>query len=158
MKTASIARIKQELNNLSQKQLIDLCIRLIKYKKENKELTGYLLFDAVDEDEFIEGVKAEIEIQFAEINQNKMYFTRKSLRKILRITNKYIKYSGRKTTEIELLLFFCRKLKNSGIAYKSVDSLNNLYLNQLKKIKKTISLLHEDLQYDYQLEIDKLKV
>lgn len=158
MKTASIARIKQELNNLSQKQLIDLCIRLIKYKKENKELTGYLLFDAVDENEFIEGVKAEIEIQFAEINQNKMYFARKSLRKILRITNKYIKYSGQKTTEIELLLFFCTKLKNSGIAYKSVDSLNNLYLNQLKKIKKTISLLHEDLQYDYQLEIDRLKV
>ncbi len=156
MKTPSLNLIRQELGNLSQKQLLDTCLRLAKYKKENKELLGYLLFDAIDEAAFIKAVKAEIEMHFDDINRSNMFFVRKSLRKIVRTTNKYIKYSGQKTTEVELLIFFCAKLKDSKIDFRSVNSLNNLYFNQLKKIRKTVSTLHEDLQFDYQLDVEKL--
>jgi len=44
-----IAEIKKELQHLDNTQLTELCLRLVRYKKENKELTGYLLFDADNE-------------------------------------------------------------------------------------------------------------
>ncbi|MBK6965826.1 MAG: hypothetical protein IPH20_18345 [Bacteroidales bacterium] len=156
MKPASLSLLKQELENLSAKEVQELCLKLAKYKKDNKELLSYLIFDAGDEAEYIKNVKAEIELQFSEINTTHLYFVRKSIRKILRTTNKYIRYSGQKHTEAELLLFFCSKLKDSGIPFQSVSSLSNLYLSQLQKIRKAVSLLHEDLQYDYGREIERL--
>ena len=35
--------------------------------------------------------------------------------------------------------------------------LRNLYERQLSGIEKAVSTLHEDLQYDFQLEIDRLR-
>ena len=116
MKAATVHEIKDELSHLSAPRLIALCLRLARFKKENKELLSYLLFEAYDEQRYIESVKAAIDVNFAEIPRgNNLYFIKKSLRKILRITNKYIRYTGSKTTEIQLLLYYCSKLKESGI-------------------------------------------
>ena len=156
MKPASISALRKELDLLPPKELAYLCLRLAKYSKENKELLSYLIFDAGDEEGFIQGVKAQIKAQFEEVNTSSMFYVRKSVRKILRITNKYIRYSGQKQTEVELLLFFCQTLNTSGINYQRVTSLNNLYQNQVLKIKKALATLHEDLQFDYQKEIEKL--
>ena len=46
MDTASISVVKKELKNLDNEKLIELCLRLAKHKKENKELLSYLLFEA----------------------------------------------------------------------------------------------------------------
>ena len=128
---------------LPTKELAQLCLRLAKYSKDNKELLSYLIFDAGDEEGFIQSVKVQLKAQFEEINTSNMFYVRKSVRKILKITNKYIRYSGHKQTEVELLLFFCQ-------------TLNNLYQNQVIKVKKAVATLHEDLQFDYQKEIEKL--
>jgi len=149
MKVASINDLKRELGNLPQDTLVEICVRLAKFKKENKELMNYLLFESHDEQGYIEVVKREISEQFTEINQTNLYFAKKSIRKILRTTGKYIKYTASKEMEIELLLHFCNTLKASGIPFHKSTALNNLYLAQLKKISKTIDTLHEDLQYDY---------
>ena len=157
MRPASLNELKQELKSLSQNDLLEICLRLTKYKKENKELLTYLLFEKGNEAGYIKAIKLEMEEQFGEINKINMYFIKKSIRKILRSTNKYIKYSGSKETEVELLLYFCKVFKESGIRIRSSTTLTNLYENQLRKITKTISGLHEDLQYDYGVEVGKLK-
>ena len=156
MKPASISTLRKELDRLPPKELAQLCLRLVKYNKENKELLSYLIFDAENEEGFIEGVKAQIIAQFKEINTSSMFYVRKSIRKILKITNKYVRYSGQKQTEVELLIFFCHTMKTSGIKYQRVTSMNNLYQNQVMKIRKAVATLHEDLQFDYQKEIEKL--
>jgi len=156
MKAASISDIKQELTNLQPAKLLELCLRLAKYKKDNKELLNYLLFEANDEQTYISNVKMEIEEAFAEINQSNLYFAKKSLRKILRNTAKHIRYTASKQAEVELLLYFCQTLKHSGIPLKNSTVLNNLYQFQLKKVAKVIATLHEDLQYDYLKELNKL--
>ncbi|MFA5973455.1 MAG: hypothetical protein WC780_13980 [Lentimicrobiaceae bacterium] len=153
MKAFSISTLKKELNTLPPVDVVDICLKLVKYKKENKELLSYLLFDANNELEYIRNIKEEIDLQFAEINLSHLYFAKKSLRKILKITNKYIRYSGHKQTEVELLIHFCTKFKKSGISIKSSNSLSNLYVNQVRKIHTAISTLHEDLQHDYLMEI-----
>jgi hypothetical protein len=157
MKAATVHEIKQELSNIKQSELTALCLRLAKFKKENKELLTYLLFEAHDEKEFITGVKKEIDELFAEINQSQLYFAKKSLRKIVRIINKYCRYSDSKETEVELHLHFCIVLKGSSIPIKQNTVISNLYQSELKKINAVIKTLHEDLQYDYLKELDLLK-
>ena len=156
MKTATIQELKQELHGIAAGRLMELCLRLAKFKKENKELLSYLLFEAFDEQAYIENIKAEMMEQFGEINTSSIYFVKKSLRKILRILNKYIRYTGSAETEVKLLLFFCVTLKESGIAIEKNPVIKNMYQNQLKKITKAIAGMHEDLQYEYTRELDEL--
>ena len=54
MKTASISELKQELQYRSEKEIMELCLRLARFKKENKELLTYLLFEAQDEEAYLE--------------------------------------------------------------------------------------------------------
>ena len=156
MKAATIHELKLELSNLPAEQLADLCIRLAKFKKENKELLTYLLFEAFDEQAYIENIKTEVEAQFQDMNTSNLYFVKKSLRKILRSITKYIRYTGSPETEVKLLLFFCSSLKNSGIPIEKNPVIKNMYLAQLKKTAKTIAGMHEDLQYEYVREMEKL--
>ena len=156
MKPASISEIKQELTNTSPKELLELCLRVIKYKKENKELINYLLFEAHDIAGYIQNIKNEIDEQFLQINFSNLYYVKKSLRKILRTTNKYIKYTASKEAEVELLLYFCEKIKLSGIRINKSAALANLYNNQIKKIKAVVETLHEDLQHDHNKLIEHL--
>jgi len=149
MKAASVTELKEELKTLKPAQLMELCLRLARFKKENKELLTYLLFEAHHEEEYIESIKKEIEELFSEINLSHLYFAKKSLRKIVRVINKYSRYSGIKQTEIELRLYFCVTLKNSEIPVQRNAVINNLYQFQLKKIDTLLETLHEDLQYDY---------
>lgn len=153
MKAATIHEIKQELTQLKVTELVELCLRLGKFKKENKELLTYLLFEANDQDAFVAGIKTEIDGHFADINQSNLYFAKKSLRKIVRIINKFCRYSGVKEVEIELRLYFCRALKDSGIPITKNPVINNLYFTQINKTRTLIDTLHEDLQYDFLKEL-----
>lgn len=157
MKAASIHELKEELKHVPPSQLLALCLRMARFKKENKELLTYLLFESGDEQGYVESVKSFIDGQFAEIEAgNNLYFIKKSVRKILRGTNKYIRYSGDKITEISLVIYFCQKLKRSGIPMEKSVAMMKLYEAQLKKLGKLLPALHEDLQYDFEKEIAQL--
>jgi hypothetical protein len=158
MKAASVAEIKKDLSALSHKEVIDLCLRLARFKKENKELLTYLLYESSDEDGYITSVKEEVDNMFAEINYTNMYFAKKSFRKILRIINKYIRYTDVKNTEIELLIYYCKKLKTCKLDIRKSNQMVNLFERQVEKVKKTVKTLHEDLQYDYQQALEELKL
>jgi len=156
MKTATVQELKQELKSVTPGKLLELCLRLAKFKKENKELLTYLLFESHDEEAYINSVQLLIDEGFTELPKANLYLTKKSLRKILRISNKYIRYTGSKQVEVALLIYFCKKLKGSGIPIHKSNVLTNLYEQQLKKINAALQELHEDLQHDYQQELDGL--
>jgi len=157
MKAASLKEIKTELNHRSTQELLELCLRLSKFKKENKELLTYLLFESEDEQSFIQSIKAKIDADFEAINTKTFFYIKKSVRKILRELKKFLRYSQNKETEVELLLYFCEKLKEFKPSIKRNTTLTNLYNRQLEFISKKIKTLHEDLQYDYELELENLK-
>ncbi len=156
MKPVTIKKIKDELHYKSSQELIELCLKLSKFKKENKELLSYLLFDVGDEATYIYNVNEYSTLLFGDINTKSFFYIRKSVRKILKLTKKYIRYSKKKETEVELLLHFCKELKKVSPSISKSPRLLNVYNRQLILIKKAIATLHEDLQYDYQLEFDKL--
>ena len=156
MKAATATEIKRELKELEPEALQNLCLRLSRFKKENKELLTYLLFEAADEESFILSVKDEVDELFQEINTSSYYFIKKSVRKILRIIKKYARYSPHKTTEVELLIHFCRSLKAMKPSMEANQQLKNIYIKQIQTIRKLVKSLDEDLQYDYGLELENL--
>ena len=99
----------------------------------------------------------EINWQLADYAQvHTLYFAKKTIRKILRIANKHIRYTADRQVEAELLLHFCRALNGSRIAFRKSNALLNLYRAQLKKIRTAIATMHEDLQYDYTRQVAEL--
>ena len=131
-------------------------MRLAKFKLENKELLSYILYHSTDEDGFIKEVKAEIVEEFQNINTASYYYIKKSVRKILRSIKKYIRYSKLKQTEVEILICFCLELKGMRPSMTRSIPLSNLYDRQVLALKKALSTLHEDLQFDYESDIENL--
>ena len=157
MKIESIVTIKKELNHLPKEELLELCLRLGKFKKENKALLTYLLFEAHDEDGYIASVKSTLDELFDGINTDSYFYMKKTIRKILRQIRIYSRYSLKKTTEIELLLYFCERLNELKPSIRRNRVLGNLYERQIISLKKKIGVLHEDLQYDYNLQLENLQ-
>lgn len=90
------------------------------------------------------------------MNRDTLYLAKKSLRKILRITAKYVRYTGSKEAEVELLIHFIENIHKSNIPYRSGAVISNLYDTQIKKLTKLIALLDEDLQHDWVIELDRV--
>lgn len=157
MKSASSNELKAALHNLSQKELMQICMRMSKYKKENKELLSYLLYDAEDEQQYIENIKAEIDAYFDTLLVLTFSNLLKKLRKIVRIAGKYIKFSGSKHVEVAALIHICHKLK-PYTTKNSSTALLNLYNRQLIKIDKALLKLDEDLQYDFKKDIETIQI
>jgi hypothetical protein len=156
MKAATLNELKKELQGLSSKELVEICIRLAKYKKESKELLTYLIFEAGNEADYIAAIKADVDEQFELLNTSNLYVAKKGLQKIVRSVTRYVKYSGIKQTEIEVLMYFCSKMKAADIKISHSTVIENLYYRQLTKVEKALKTLHEDLQFDYQQELQGL--
>lgn len=157
MKSATVNELRKELKDADPDVVRDLCLKLIKYKKENKELATYALFEAHDEHAYIKNTTGEIEELFTEIPRGgNTYYIKKTLRKILRFANRQIKYSGNKVSELEIRIFFCEQMNNARVPKHTGTVLGNLYDQQIKKITSILNGLEEDLQADYQAQVERI--
>jgi len=145
------------LSGLSVHELTDICLRLAKYKKENKELLTYLLFDADNPMQYAEEVKNFL-IEDFKTMQKHYYYSTKSMRKIIRLINRYAKYTGSKQVETELALWFCINFLKYADLRTSHKPLQGLLTRQFEKIIKLLPKLHEDLQFDYQKEFESVVI
>jgi hypothetical protein len=157
MKIASLAEIKKELSHLSEIELKNLIIDLSKFSTENKSYLFFKLYGRDNPGLYVEMVQEELEIEFVKANTRHYHFAKKSIQAIRRKLNKYLKLSKDKTAQIELILFFCEKMRLYGFMEFNHPVINNLYTLQISKVEKLISGLHEDLQYDYEFQIEELK-
>lgn len=155
IKQYGLQEIKKELQQLDDKQAAALCLRMARYKKENKELLAYLLFDADDELAFAESFKQDIGLMMSQV-PSLSYQAAKVLRKILKQVNKYIKFTGSKQVEVELIMSFCHSYLEYIDKKTSYKPLRLIFTKQIEKMKKAIVKLHEDLQFDYNREFDEL--
>src|ERR1700761_2287199 len=140
--TYGLQDIKKELQHLSGLQIADLCLRLARHKKENKELLAYLLFETDNTAAFIEKVKAEAGFMFSQLPV-RSYEAAKYLRKILRLLGKYIKFIALKEAEIELLINFCSNYVQYADRRTSYKPLRLILVRQVEKIRTAIDKLHE---------------
>lgn len=154
--TASVKVIKEELTTLTNKELVAVIGSLIKFKKENKELITYLLFDSKDEIGFINGVKKEVEAELEIVNRFNARNFIKHIRKVLRNLKKAIRFSGKAETEVQLLLHFLNVLQEKNLPFYRFKALTTIWDRTVYTIDKSIMLLHEDLRHDYGEELKTL--
>lgn len=157
MKAASVKEIKNELQHRSPDELLKISLRLSRFKKENKELLTYLIFEAENEALYISDLKEEMDEMFDDLNRKSYYLMKKGIQKTLRHVKKHIRYSPVKETEVELLLYFCAKMKTNQPSINNNSVLRNMYARQLEMASKKIKALNEDLQHDYRQEIEEIK-
>ncbi|MCD8739901.1 hypothetical protein LT679_04755 [Mucilaginibacter roseus] len=153
--TYGLQNIKKELQHIPAAQMAELLLRLARYKKENKELLAYLMFEAHDESAFITQVKGEIGFMFSQLPAQG-YFAAKALRKILRLITKYVKFTGSKIAEIELLISFCENYLQYADRKTSYKPLRVIFAKQLEKIRNNINKLHEDVRHDHLPDYEQL--
>ena len=149
MKAATVIQLRKELETLDEDYLRELCLRLARFKIENKELLTYLLFESEEEAFYVDGIKEQVDKLFEEINKKSYFYIKKSVRKILRLLKKYARYSNSKETEVELLIYYCYKLKTLKPSISNNLTLTKIFLKQTENIEKKIIKLHEDLQFDF---------
>ena len=82
---------------------------------------------------------------------------KKPIQRILKLVKKYIKYSKKPETEIELLIFFCEQIRKVKLSFKRNPIVLNIYMRQVTTIDKVMLSLHEDLRADFNEQIEKLK-
>lgn len=146
---SSISDLKKILETQKTKELIEIVLRIAKYKRENKELLDYILNFSQEEENYINSVKAEIEVMLIGISSQHVKNQLKIIRKTLKIAKKHIKFSNKKETEIEILIHFCKNIKKQNLKIMDYPVMQNLYDRQILKINSNIEKLHPDLQFDY---------
>lgn len=156
MKPEPLSQIKKELHLQDREALIELCLQLARFKRDNKEMLSYLLFNSEHESDYIASVQGHLDEQFENINTQSHYYIKKSVRKILRELRRYIRYSNKAETTVELLMHFCYKLTLIKPSIFDNKVLTNVFWRQVHTIEAKINSLHEDLQYDYTIELEAL--
>ena len=136
--------------------MLEACLRLARFKRDNKELLTYLLFASEDEKAYMASLCAEIDEQFETMNKSSLYYAKKGIRKTIRWMEKFIRYSGNAETELEVRIHFCKSLQASKIPIKKSKVTWNMLLSQQKKIGKALAKFHPDIQYEYRIEIDRI--
>lgn len=157
MQLPSLASLKKELQQRDSKELMDLILHLSKLTRDNKAFLYFKLFENDDASLFVDTVKEDLEKAFTSANSKNYYVAKKSAQSIRRILNKYLKLTKDPQAKIELITFFCRQLEAFGYLEYRYPVIDNLYALQVGKAEKLIGKLHEDLQFDYQDELENLK-
>lgn len=153
---ASLNDIKNALKTMGKDEMQELVLRLARHKKENKELLSYVLFLEENQRQFIADLKHELDTAFKGLHSGTAYLSMKGLRKILKWLNKFIKFSGNRETEAELVIYFCTKIMESEVRLHSSVVLANLYNRQVERAYRVIEYLQEDKRADFRADMDKL--
>lgn len=156
MEAASLKLIRTELEGLSAEELRTIVGRMARFKKDNKELLTYLLFEANDEAGYIEHIREWIDDSFAANTHVSPYYRKKSIMSAMSRLRKYIRYSGQKSTEVELLLHFTKHLVQLPGALR-IRVVNNLAHRNMASAEKALGTLHPDLAYDQRLALEELR-
>ena len=156
MQIASLSEIKKELKEKTNHQLTELILKLTKHKVENKELLAYVLFESADENHFISKIESEMDLQFTNVNTKSNYIINKNIRKIQRYVVKQIRFSKQKETEIALRIHFCKNLIATLLKYDRNSTRHHMLMRQTELIRKALTYVHEDLQFDFELELTEL--
>ena len=154
MKAASIAEIKKALVRLEHGDLLEACLRLARFKKDNKELLTYLLFLSNDEQGFAKYLCDEIDEQFRQTP----VAHKKTVRKLIRWMNKVLRFPKTKDTEVQVRLHFCKQLRASKTPFRRSKVMTNMYNGQLKKVRTVIQKFHEDIRGEIETELRELEL
>lgn len=156
MQFLSISEIRKELDHLDRKDLVSMVVELSKLSQHNKAFIGIKLASTDNPNIFLDTAKQELETLFMDANSSNYHLAKKSIQGIRRKLNLKLKLSKDKIQLAELLLYFCRLMREYGYLGFRHPVIDNLYQMQYSKASKMVSGLHEDFQYDFEGPLEEL--
>lgn len=150
-----LSDLKKELLELSKPELIQLCLRVAKLKRENKELLAYLIYDADDPLFYAQKLKPEIKEVFEQPFQHAYYLT-KSIRKTMRLISKYYRFTSNKQGETELLIYLVEEFYQSWRNEYRYQALGKVIFRCLEKAQSNLKKIDEDFRADFEHPINEL--
>ena len=150
-----LSDLKKELSELSKPDLIKLCLRVAKLKRENKELLAYLIFDSEDPLFYAQKLKPEIKEVFEQPFQHAYYLT-KSIRKAMRLITKYYRFTSNKQGETELLIYLVEEFYQSWRNEYRYQALGKVIFRCLEKAQSNLKKIDEDFRADFEDPINEL--
>lgn len=157
MEILSLAEIKKDLNHLNEKEVKEILLELVKFSRENKFFLYFQLYGRENPEFYTKNIKIELETLFEGSNTNHFYTAKKSIQAIRRSLNKFLKLTKNKADQADVILFFCEQMKENGFCDFVHPVITNVFEVQLRKAKKLIFSLHEDLHCDYEERIAELE-
>lgn len=150
-----LSDLKKELLVLSKPELIQLCLRVAKLKRENKELLAYLIYDVEDPLFYAEKLKPELKEVFEQPFQHAYYLT-KSIRKVMRLIAKYYRFTSNKQGETELLIYLVDEFHKSWRNEYRYQALGKVIFRCLEKAESNLKKIDEDFRADFEEPIAQL--
>lgn len=150
-----LSDLKKELLELSKPELIQLCLRVARLKRENKELLAYLIYDVDDPIFYAQKLKPEIKEVFNQPFQHAYYLT-KSIRKALRLIAKYYRFTSNKQGETELLIYLVEEFHQSWRYEYRYQALGKIIFRCLEKAEANLCKIEEDFKADFEQPISEL--
>ena len=120
-------------------------------------MLSYVLFEAQDEQQYVETLKESLKELFEEVNVKTLYIAMKNLRKIIRLANRFLKYTSIKESHVQIYMFILQEILALDLNLSRSTSLLKIYSSLKNKLSNLIGELHEDLQYDYMRHFEALK-
>ena len=150
-----LSDLKKELLELNKLELIQLCLRVAKLKRENKELLAYLIFDADDPLFYAQKLKPEIKEVFEQPFQHAYYLT-KSIRKVMRLITKYYRFTSNKQGETDLLIYLVEEFHQSWRYEYRYQALGKVIFRCLEKAQTNLKKIDEDFRADFEQPLAEL--
>jgi hypothetical protein len=158
VKAPALQDIKNEIKELPPKRLAELCVALAKFRKENKEYLGYLLFDEATREDYVREVISEVTSAVMDIERTQTpYFTKKNLRRIQRLITRHCRFMADPVPTAEVHIAFVKAIAESSIPFRKHLQLSNIYHQELRKVRAAIDGMHEDLRGDFEKELAGLE-
>ena len=156
MKPATLVQIRKELETVSYNRLLDITMKMVRHKTENKEFISFVLFDEENVADFASDIRHEISEMMQEVQYKPSYIIKRTLRKVLRYISRYCGYVSDKEFEAEMLVYFCRLMKEKRLHRTPIKSINIIYYKQLEKIEKLLPKLTGEVKTDIENELAEL--
>lgn len=155
MDAASLADIRKELAHQSPAELMELVVRLARFRLDNKALIGYWLFDRTNQAQFLAQVHLALDEALASMNFSSAYFVKKSLRKWQRQVNLYGRICGEPWMLADLQGYYVWTCLRAQKKVMYPDYFVELIRAAQRKFNTLLLKLEPDMQHDMQRQFER---
>jgi hypothetical protein len=153
-----IHEIRVKTNELSVESMHRLLTRLMRFKRENKELVAFELFVRDEPEAWFADIRKECHATLDDMNTSHPYFMKKTLRKLIRTVKTYARYAGDPAIEAELLCILLEAFHQRRLHEHTADKIQKIVTDTQVRLQKIIAKLHDDLQYDFIRRLANLSI
>lgn len=155
MEIAGLADIRKELIHQSPDELVELVLRLARFRQDNKALAGYWLFDRQNPTEFLRQVHQALDHGFDELNFSTGYWVKKGLRKWQRQVNLYGRICGEAWMQADMQSYYVWVCLRAQKRLSDPNYLAPLLASAEKKRVTLVKKLDDDVQHDIQRQFER---